>query len=70
MKFEWEEIYFSDNYYENVYMETSRAKVIGGWLVRHQMLVDEDRENEFEGWTNSQNTMVFIPDPNHEWDVE
>lgn len=35
---------------------TYRAKVIGGWIVEH---IDCDRP-----------TLVFIPDSNHEWEIE
>jgi hypothetical protein len=70
MKFEWEEIYTSEDTFHNVYTETFRAKVVGGWLIRHQMLVDEERERTFDGWSNCHNSMVFIPDPEHLWEVD
>jgi len=36
------------------YASTYRAKVPGGWIVLH--------------WSETK-SMVFIPDPNHEWKV-
>ena len=41
------------------YFATYRAKVIGGWLVRN-----------FDVTYNAKSTsesMVFVPDPNHDW---
>lgn len=70
MKFEWEEIYTSEDAYENLYMETFRAKVLGGWIVRHQSILDADRANNFDGWSHAQNSMMFVPDPDHEWEVD
>lgn len=73
MKFEWEEIYNSEEArksLDNAYESTYRSKVIGGWLIRHEIMVDADRENEFDGWTNLQNTMIFLHDPDHKWEIE
>jgi len=56
MKFEWERIHFSDAWE----FRTSRAKVFGGWLIRCQSWNDE--------WGQSE-SMVFIPDPQHQWEI-
>jgi hypothetical protein len=39
---------------------TRRAKVFGGWII-HSFDSVEDSLSE---------SMVFIPDPKHEWDLE
>jgi len=70
MRFIWEEINSLENRFGNVYMETFRAKVIGGWIVRQQILLDTEKEEVSEEWANCHNSMVFIPDPNHEWEVD
>ena len=49
MKFEWEVI---DSY-------TDRAKVPGGWLVRHHAGM-----GAFSDWRVA---MAFVPDPKHDW---
>ena len=57
-KIEWEQIYEdSDHVRDDI---TYRAKVIGGWMVRHRNRVGEDGENC---------SMVFIPDANHNWEL-
>lgn len=55
MKFKWELLTSGTNYF------TSRAKVIGGWLVLNKSA--DNGENVSE-------TMVFIADPNHSWSIE
>jgi hypothetical protein len=40
---------------------TSRAKVIGGWLVRHSFYTSDGMAHN--------NSMVFISDAEHEWEV-
>lgn len=55
IKFEWKEIC------KDKYQLTHRAKVIGGWLVRHRELFGES-----DGECLS---MVFVPDPTHIWEV-
>lgn len=61
MIFDWELIYSrKDRSF------TSRAKVIGGWLVQHTEVTNiSDDGNE-----PISNSMVFIPDPFFEWKVE
>lgn len=68
MQFKWEEMSaeMPDNYMEI----TLRAKVFGGWLVRHQT-GSKIRENEgFDDLWQAVETMVFVADPNHEWEIE
>lgn len=73
MKFEWEEI--ANNEAKNdVWEATYRAKVVGGWLVRHEhyfmyryWLEDESPYEKREGFEKQNQIMVFVPDPNHEW---
>ena len=55
MKFEWETIQATPN---NVIF-THRAKVIGGWIVKNSIILEGD---QMMG-------MVFIPDPEHKWDI-
>ena len=70
MKFEWEDIYTSEDAFSNIFMETFRAKVIGGWIVSHQILLDEEKKECLDGWSNAHNSMVFVPDPDHEWEID
>lgn len=60
-KFEWECIN-NDEDFAGVFSHTYRAKVIGGWLVRH-MDVGYDDENAH----TVSSSMVFIKDITHEW---
>jgi hypothetical protein len=53
--FEWERICKED------YCETSRAAVFGGWLVKHREFGSDNGGEAL--------SMVFISDPDHEWDV-
>jgi hypothetical protein len=57
MKFEWT-ILLGNNNTQN---KTVRCKVLGGWIVR-SIFVDED--------FGVSQSMVFIPDANHEWVVD
>ena len=59
MKFEWQRINKPRNTYDNI---TERAKVFGGWIVRTCEINDSNTESTSE-------SMVFIPDPNHEWGI-
>ena len=52
--FEWEEL---DNY-------TERLKVIGGWIIKSENSLYENGK-----WALSE-SMVFVPDPNHEWEID
>lgn len=60
MKFEWENIHRRE--FNDVLNATTRAKVFGGWVLHH-LLCDENESSQSE-------SMVFIPDPNHEWQIE
>lgn len=54
MIFEWEEIEFD----ANESFSDERAKVHGGWILKHTDYGDIDSS-----------TMVFIPDPYHKWSL-
>jgi len=58
-RFEWELLKMNNSPYAGTY----RAKVPGGWIVLHW---SQTRFGENGGTSES---MVFIPDPNHEWKV-
>lgn len=60
MKFEWEHIHSS-----NAWDYTERAKVIGGWVLRNCIKDKQCYEAD-----NNAICMVFIPDPEHKWDIE
>lgn len=69
MKFEWEKMWSKEE--ERVfYCATYRAKVFGGWVVRNWDLT----MHPYPTATNTNHTvsesMVFVPDPNHEWVIE
>ncbi len=65
MKFEWERIH-------NIYIPTTggsntyRVKVIGGWVINCDNYTDVINEMP----RNISQSMVFVPDPNHEWTIE
>jgi len=59
MKFKWERISGSLNGASG----THRAKVIGGWIVESMYSYEEE-----EG--GNALSSIFVPDPNHEWDIE
>lgn len=65
MIFEWECIHASEN--NDV---TWRAPVFGGWIVRHQ----DEYERSIPDHYNTDHvmtfSMVFVPDPNHEWNID
>jgi hypothetical protein len=82
MKLVWEEIYNNSNV-ENIsfFEATYRAKVIGGWLIRHETCVDyqygcsdrcEDnpshRHINEEGYQDIKNVIIFLPDSCNKWD--
>lgn len=45
---------------------TSRLKVHGGWIF-HSFFIEEDGMVRMKA---SSETSCFIPDPNHEWELE
>jgi len=66
MNLEWEEIYRNGDVKEEKWLEaTYRAKVIGGWMCLIEVIYD------YYSMTNGRNkidhSLVFIPDPNHDW---
>lgn len=58
MEFEWEIIheFMSGDLAE----ETRRSKVLGGWLV----------DNYVRALNKISMNTIFIPDPNHDWEIE
>jgi len=55
MKFEWENIYSDGELF------TMRAKVFGGWCILNTKFEPNEIGNVIS------ESMVFVPDPNHEW---
>lgn len=84
MKFEWEELCDDSSTGTNYISVTSRAKVIGGWLIRYTVLMDyqyacngdSDCENvahrhiDEEGYQSVNENIIFVNDPTHEWEIE
>jgi hypothetical protein len=83
MKFEWQEIYNNSEIKSSPYFEaTYRAKVHGGWLVKHETFCDYQYEDKVfdetnlrrfihdEGYQDIKNVITFISDPNHEWTID
>jgi len=70
VKFEWEKIHEQKE--EKVFwFGTYRAKVFGGWIVRNFDLTKHQYNNlrpEYLGSTSE--SSVFVPDPNHKWEIE
>lgn len=67
-RFEWEQIYNNgcepgEDWFEATY----RAKVPGGWLIRHEICCNE---TEDASWKDRRVSMVFVEDPPHRWEVE
>ncbi|MFI5405445.1 MAG: hypothetical protein ACHQ1D_02910 [Nitrososphaerales archaeon] len=56
MKFNWEKI----DFIENCQIRTWRAKILHGWIVRTESWSDQ-------GLSES---MVFIEDTAHKWEIE
>jgi hypothetical protein len=59
MRFDWEKIYSNAG---SVVGATYRAKVYGGWIVKSFEVNDCNSETTSE-------SMVFVPDPRHEWKI-
>lgn len=57
--FEWENV--KSLCLQNNGTATIRAKVFGGWMVRH-LSYDNTHQQQSE-------SSIFVPDPNHEWEV-
>ncbi len=60
MTFEWEEIASTTKLHSG--FRTHRAQVIGGWIVKN-LVWHDDTETQSE-------SMVFVSDFNHEWEIE
>jgi len=71
----WEEIYNSCEEPGAVnYQATYRAKVQDGWLVRHETSCNyqyptEENEWDEEGYQDVTNTIIFMPDNKHLWEI-
>lgn len=64
MKFEWETL---NSYNGNSEGESiRRVKVFGGWIVRNNTISYRLIGQQ----TTLSESMVFVPDPNHDWEVE
>jgi len=62
MKFEWQVISRDETDY--ILTCAERSKVIGGWLVINRTGIPVRDEQVIS------ESMVFIPDPKHEWSIE
>jgi hypothetical protein len=80
MKFEWQEIWNNQDGHKienqpDWFEATYRAKVIGGWLVRHVTCYlydypDGDKGPLEEGWSKRNSEITFVSDEKHEWNIE
>ncbi len=59
-KFEWEVLLNDSDNFSG--FNTLRAKVFGGWVLKNMCW-----DNEYKVQSES---MAFIPDPNHEWEIK
>lgn len=50
--------------WEEIEQNTKRMKVFGGWIVLH---LHQQNEWLYDGGEPACESMVFVPDPNHEW---
>ncbi len=76
-KFEWEIICVDSGQGENGQHDnlTWRAKVFGGWLVKHDMISTFSspkdstyyHKNDYDTKFSTTSTMTFVPDLKHEW---
>ena len=66
MKFEWQSISRSNPGTSSGFA-TFRAYVPGGWLIRNITWNDLPPE---EGTCSQSESMVFVPDTMHSWDLE
>jgi hypothetical protein len=67
MKFEWENIFSTRDQVQAD--ATFRAKVKGGWIIlsKNSGAVVDGNDNLS---TTCSQSMVFVPDPNYEWEIE
>lgn len=67
MKFEWEKIDETETF------ATLRAKVIGGWIVKNEASFFTASDCSHNGHSiavrPSMDSMIFIPDPEHKWEI-
>lgn len=61
MKFKWEVLHIISQ--EKCGSSTHRVRVFGGWLVSNKSIIEDKNQTISE-------SMVFVPDPNHEWTIE
>lgn len=67
----WERIYSNSgdiSYAETYNIETYRAKVFCGWIVRNlnfYIIIDNGKKN-----ISQSQSMVFVPDLKHEWKID
>lgn len=52
---------------ENGAIFTSRAKVIKGWMIKNEILLDKDRG---DGYMSASSSLSFLEDPHHQWTIE
>jgi hypothetical protein len=66
MNFDWQRIFKNHNSGVGG-TSTARAKVPGGWLINNvtytEVICNGNERNISE-------SMCFVPDPNHEWEVD
>ena len=67
IKFKWESI--STKLNDVGSGGASRVKVIGGWIVLNETVLALPATTNMIKMSCSQ-SMIFIPDPNHEWEIE
>jgi len=73
IEFEWEEINNNSKIEDQNWFEaTYRAKVFGGWLIRHEICNNYSYELEDgdEGYLERRNNLIFIPDCMHDWKIK
>lgn len=64
MKFEWENIH-ANHVAKIGGSNTARARIKGGWIVSLDLYTSEKEGTN----RNVSTSMVFIPDPKHEWSI-
>lgn len=76
-KIKWEIIYDNSEEPGNYWEATYRSKIIGGWLIKHEIFYDyqyfgnDNNHKEIgEEWIKKELSIVFVPDHNHEWEIE
>lgn len=64
MKFDWEWVEGDDD------SSTLRARVIGGWLVVYESKHIRPIPDSYSEFVVIYPSMVFVPDPNHQWNID